>query len=87
MSTKLNPGNYDCYTNAEPDEEMFVLLARDAFAPDLVRAWAINRKLQIHKGQKPLEDMAQVEEALACAAKMESWFMKKVEALRAEQPV
>ena len=86
MSTKLNPGNYDCYANAEPDEEMFVLLARDAFAPDLVRAWAINRKLQIQQGKKPQEDMAQVEEALACAAKMERWFLAKVEALRAEQP-
>jgi len=91
MSTKNNPGNYDCYANAEPDEEMFVLLARDAFAPDLVRAWAANRRLQIQRGKKPQEDMAQVDEALACAAKMERWFMAKVEALRgppdAEQPV
>ena len=82
MSTKNNPGNYDCYANAEPDEEMFVLLARDAFAPALVRAWAINRKLQIDRGTKPQEDMQQVTEAHECAEKMEKWFQAKVEALR-----
>lgn len=29
MGTKNNPGAFDCYANAEPDEPMFVLLARD----------------------------------------------------------
>jgi hypothetical protein len=29
MGTKSNPGPFDCYAKAEPDEPMFVLLARD----------------------------------------------------------
>ena len=33
MGTKNNPGQFDCYRNAEPDEPMFVLLARDERAP------------------------------------------------------
>lgn len=33
MGTKNNPGAFDCYANAEPDEPMFVLLGRDKHAP------------------------------------------------------
>ena len=40
MGTKNNPGEYDGYTKAEPDEPMFVLLARDPLAADQVRDWA-----------------------------------------------
>lgn len=43
MGTKNNPGPYDCYANAEPDEPMFVLLARDETAPYFVEAWAAVR--------------------------------------------
>ena len=32
MATKNNPGKFDCYTNAEPDEPMFILLGRDPVA-------------------------------------------------------
>lgn len=39
MSTKLNPGAFDCHGAALPDEPMFVLLARDPLAPALVRQW------------------------------------------------
>jgi hypothetical protein len=45
MGTKNNPGKFDCYTNAEDDEPMFVLLARDEHAPVLVALWAENRRL------------------------------------------
>lgn len=37
MGTKNNPGRYDCYANAEPDEPMFVLLGHDRHAATLVR--------------------------------------------------
>ena len=40
MGTKNNPGEFDCYFNAEPDEPMFVLLARDPLAPFLVSIWS-----------------------------------------------
>ena len=40
MGTKNNPGQFDCYANAEPDEPMFVLLGRDRLAPFLVSIWS-----------------------------------------------
>jgi hypothetical protein len=40
MGTKNNPGEFDCYSKALPDEPMFVLLARDPRSVQLVRMWA-----------------------------------------------
>lgn len=45
MSTKNNPGPVDCYAAAEPDEPMFILLARDPRAAVLVNLWATMRSL------------------------------------------
>lgn len=45
MGTKENPGRFDCYANAAPDEPMFILLARDKHAPTLVWLWATLREL------------------------------------------
>jgi len=70
MGTKNNPGKFDCYHAAEPDEPMFVLLARDPQAPNLVREWANLRRLLDLKN----EDAAKVEEATMCADAMEAWF-------------
>jgi hypothetical protein len=66
MGTKNNPGDFDCYANAEPDEPMFILLARDEYAPALIRRWA-------RKRAAAGEDPAKVEEARACAKAMEEW--------------
>lgn len=66
MGTKNQPGQYDCYANAEPDEPMFVLLARDPLAPLLVRMWA-DLKLAAD-GEEPV-----VDEAMGCAAAMDDW--------------
>lgn len=66
MGTKNNPGNYDCYANAGPDEPMFVLLARDERAPALVEAWA-------DTSEKRGTDPAKVAEARKCAADMRAW--------------
>lgn len=63
MGTKNNPGNFDCYANAEPDEPMFILLGRDRSAPSLVEAWADNR-------ERLGEDPAKVAEARECAEAM-----------------
>lgn len=63
MGSKNNPGEYDCYTKAEPDEPMFILLARDPAAPDLVRRWAA--------GHDPADP--KIAEALSCADWMERW--------------
>lgn len=66
MGTKNKPGHFDCYTNAAPDEPMFILLARDQGAPSLVRLWAERR-------QANGEDPAKVKEAFDCADAMEAW--------------
>lgn len=66
MGTKNNPGKYDCYTKADPDEPMFVLLARDPLAPMLVRLWA---DLRSYLADNP----SKVFEAHECAASMDSW--------------
>lgn len=73
MGTKINPGKFDCFANALPDEPMFVLLARDASASKLVTDWATIRKKEIEEGRRPLADMAMIEEALACARAMTEW--------------
>lgn len=73
MGSKNEPGQYDCYANALPDEPMFVLLARDSTAPDRVREWADVRQKVINSGFKPASDQALVDEAYSCAAKMEHW--------------
>ena len=69
MGTKNNPGEWDCYTNAEPDEPMFVLLARDRSAPALVRKWAENRTNEIPQ----TTSKEKIAEARACADAMEVW--------------
>lgn len=66
MGTKSNPGEYDCYAHAEPDEPMFVLLGRDQHAPEVVRYWAALRE-QMH------EDPAKIVEARECAQAMEQF--------------
>lgn len=63
MGTKANPGKFDCYANAAPDEPMFILLGRDKYAPTLVSLWAA---LRLIDG----EDPAVVAEAMQCAEAM-----------------
>jgi hypothetical protein len=63
MSTKNNPGQYDCHANADPDEEMFILLGRDRHASALVGLWALMR-------EKEGEDSAAVAEARECAERL-----------------
>lgn len=73
MGSKLKPGKFDCYANAEPDEPMFILLARDLTAPELVEQWAIRRINLISEGRKPGSDVDLVEEARECADAMRAW--------------
>lgn len=66
MATKNDPGPFDCYANAEPDEPMFILLGRDADAPGLVELWADVRE---DNG----EDADKVAEARKLAEDMRTW--------------
>lgn len=69
MGTKNNPGNYDCYENADPDEPLFILLGRDPLAASLVEVWAF---CQASIGETP----EKIEEAQQCAQNMRSWLNK-----------
>ena len=79
MGTKNNPGQFDCYEHADPDEPMFVLLARDRCAPEVVRTWATMRENKLRASDvtcTPGEVMAeldQIAEARRCADLMEVW--------------
>lgn len=73
MGTKNKPGDFDCYGNAEPDEPMFILLARDPAAPELVETWADRRLAMINDGLKPESDKAMITEARQCAETMRKW--------------
>lgn len=67
MGTKNNPGKFDCYAAADPDEPMFVLLGRDPVAGPLVALWVYLRQ-RLSKGEG-----AKYEEAAQCAGAMEKW--------------
>lgn len=70
MGTKNNPGNFDCYANAHPDEPMFVLLGRDPMAGHLTRLWA---SLRVGAG----ESEEKVAEARQCADALDAWARSK----------
>lgn len=69
MATKNNPGSFDCYANAGPDEPTFTLLARDVCAPEVIRFWA---QCRLEEGRNKPGD-AQITEALECALAMERY--------------
>lgn len=73
MGTKLEPGQFDCYHAALPDEPMFVLLARDPAFFDLVSNWAAGRAVAIRNGYAPESDWALVNEALKVASDGADW--------------
>lgn len=88
MGTKKEPGKFDCHAKAELDEPLFVLLARDEYAPAVVRYWAAI------KNGAPLRDPfaldhpnvcdpkiraslpEKLREALSCADAMQAWRAK-----------
>lgn len=82
MGTKNNPGKFDCYANASSDEPMFILLARDALASELVDEWARRRWQQIARGEKPKTDLPMCKEAHDCAYEMRSWYTANVIAVK-----
>jgi hypothetical protein len=72
MGTKNQPGQFDCYHKAEPDEPLFVLLARDPLAPILVELWAMLRAQSAGNPSK-------VQEARQCAVAMRQWKLREDE--------
>jgi hypothetical protein len=77
VGTQNNPGKFDCYAKAEPDEPMFVLLGRDPHAAAAVRKWAADRATMIAEGKKPPEDIEMVNEAYECADAMDNFSARR----------
>jgi len=80
MGTRENPGTFDCYANAEDDEPMFILLARDVTAPAVVRAWADTREARLRERWddsatvgEVFAELDQIREARTIASEMEGW--------------
>ena len=73
MGTKQNPGKFDCYSKALPDEPMFVLLARDPEFYELINRWANKRLRDIKCGVRPESDLELVSEAFDCAFEGQEW--------------
>ena len=68
MSTKLEPGKFDCLSKLADDEPFFVLRAKDPHAPVIVELWAALREVECGPADK-------FAEARRCAADMRLWFM------------
>lgn len=97
MGTKNNPGKFDCYANADPDEPMFVLLGRDRLAAHLVSIWSKIRmgdmeaasvvfldllaKHSVTYGMEP--DVDKAIEAMNCSFAMFHFHAAREEAKRA----
>lgn len=73
MGTKNNPGTFDCYANALPDEPLFVLLARDPDFARLVMKWSLRRGADIACGLRPETDWQMVIEAQTAASAGQKW--------------
>lgn len=73
MGTKLNPGEFDCYAAAAPDEPMFILLARDPIAPLLVDLWASLRAEHGCADHPARSHDRKVAEARTLAYNMRQW--------------
>jgi hypothetical protein len=70
LGNKSNPSKYDCYSRAEPDEPVFVLLGRDPVASLLVAEWA-----RLRDKLRNTEEEA-IAEARECAFAMQQWALK-----------
>lgn len=86
MGTKTEPGEFDCYGAALPTEPLFTLLGRDKLAPGLVRAWADEREDAVARGEAPESDREKINEARACASRMEAWRQQNDGAWRSQNP-
>lgn len=80
MGSRNNPGKYDCFSKAEPDEPTFTLLGRDPAAPILIELWVEIRK-------RMGESFEKLNEAVECAEACEEWLGKKEKGAAYEQAI
>lgn len=87
MATKNNPGAFQCYQAALPDEEIFTILGRDLAGPATLRFWATERvKLGLGKTE---DDLGRVAAALNEADAMSVWRQNAIADAEAhgEEPI
>lgn len=81
MSTKQNPGSYDCYARLADDEPYFVLRGKDPVAPRIIEAWVKERLFEFwlnHPGELvPPAYSDKLTEAMKCAGDMREWRARK----------
>ena len=93
MSTKNDPGPFDCYAKLASDEPYFLLRAKDPVAPFLVMAWASLRAGDLKAAVIAVEeaevalvrsgrtllppDSPKSLEAVQCARQMAAWMVRK----------
>lgn len=88
MATKNNPGTFDCYGNAAPDEPLFTFRPTCEMSPLFVKLYAHLRAKELSAVYETLNtlvdialrksppDPAKIAEAHALAAQMEAWRAK-----------
>ena len=100
MGTKNNPGQYDCYQKAAPDEPIFTMRAKDVSAPYFVEMWTYVRQGDFASARGVLEslfadpavaaligDCDKFNEALDVAEAMRDWRREGVEKEKAAHPL
>ena len=90
MGTRNNPGEYNYYELAQADEPMFVLLARDARSPGMVRDWAkayvdSKRKENEIPGTLTAPQLDRYLEAMDVANAMDAWRRKSLRLMLRQQ--
>lgn len=78
MGTKSNPGKYDCYNAAKPDEPIFILLGRDPAAYLTIKFWIVLRRAIYPNEPK-------TDEAENCVNEMKKYCMDSDRAIYARQ--
>lgn len=82
MATKNQPGEFDCYGAADPDEPIFILRSTDRLAPLIVETWAAfyrftKKQINDEEGESMTPDQARkYTEALNTARAMREWREK-----------
>jgi hypothetical protein len=71
MSTKSNPGRFNCHAAAFPDETIFTLLARDPAFPATVEFW-VSERIRLGKNQTE-DDKARLSAALEESEAAANW--------------
>ena len=65
MGTKADPGQYDCYGNADLHEPLFTLVGRDPTAGPTVALWVALRRALGDTDEAKLEEAERIADQLA----------------------